>query len=118
MLTRDKIAGAVFIAFAALLFAFAIWPGLRAEISDAAVFSAVSVAFIAAGSYFIASARDRADRFSQLLVHASPQRRMWLPARFYSPTPLLWQFRLAGGIMLATACMFVFAALVAYHRGW
>ena len=118
MQTRDKIAGAVFIAFAALLFAFAIWPGLRFDISDVALFSSVSVAFIVAGFYFIASARDRADRFSQLLVHASPQRRMWLPARFYSPTLLLWQFRSAGGIMLGTACMFVFAALLAYRRGW
>jgi hypothetical protein len=118
MKTRDRVATTVFLAFAALLFPFAIWPGLRFEISDLTVFSSLSVAFIVAGFYFIATARDRADRFSRLLVDASPQRRMWLPARFYSPTVLLWQFRLSGGIMLATAFMFVFAALLAYRRGW
>ena len=118
MNTRDKIAAAVFLALAALLFSIAIWPELHSQISDLALFSSLSVAFTVAGFYFIATAPDRADRFSQQLASASPKRRLWLPARFYSPTVLLWKFRLSGGVILASALMFAFVALLAYRRGW
>ena len=118
MVKHDKVAATVFLIVAALLFVLALWPELRPSISNFALFVVLSGLFTAVGIYHIATARSRAERFSQQLKGASPTRRLWLPARFYTATSLLWQLRIGGSMSLVAAAMFAFAAFLAYGRGW
>ena len=118
MTKHDKIAATVFLLVAAMLFAVALRPQLRSHISDFALFVMLGAALGAAGIYHIATARCRAERFSRQLRDASAIRRLWLPARFYTSTALQWQLRLGGIMALCGAAIVVFAAFLAYGRGW
>ena len=118
MTTHDKIAATVFLLVAAMLFAVAFSPELRSHISDFALFTMLGAGLAVAGIYHIATARGRAERFSRQLRDASAIRRFWLPARFYTSTSLLWQLRLGGIMALCGAATVVFAAFLAYRRGW
>ena len=119
MVKHDIVAVTVFLIVAASLFALALWPELRSSISDFALFVILCGLFTAVGIYHIATARSRAaERFSQQLIGASPIRRLWLPARFYTATRLLWHLRIGGSMSLVAAAMFAFVAFLAYRRGW
>ena len=117
MLRRDKIAAFACMVLAALLFVVTFRPALRSIISDSALFSAVSVVLAVLGIYHIATARDRAERFSRVLSAASPIRRMWLPPRFYAANTLLWNLRVGGGIALFSAVMLAVVAFLAHRSG-
>src|SRR5947209_9014216 len=97
---RTTLEVTVFLLIALALFILAFRPELRAGISDSALFSVLSSALIAAGAYHLGTARRRAERVSQQLAGASPLRRLWFPARFYTSKNLLWQFHLIGGIAI------------------
>ncbi len=116
MLRRDKIAALIFLGGAALLFTLAFRPELRPR-SDFALFCMLSVILLIAGLYHIASASDRAGRFAQQLQGASPIRRLWVPAHFYTSTRLLWELRIGGCMMIVGAAAAAYAAFLAYSRG-
>ena len=118
MSTRDKIVGALFLIIAALLILGAFRPELRSGVSHFAQFATLSTILIIAGAYHIATARRRAERFSQQLEGASPLRRLWFPARFYTRKSLLRQFYVSGGIAILSGFMTAFVAFLAYRHGW
>jgi hypothetical protein len=118
MVKHDKVAPTVFLVVAGLLFVLAFRPELRSSISDFVLFDVLSVFLAFGGIYHIATARSRAERHSQQLRGASPIRRLWLPARVYTSTSLLWQLRIGGSMSLLGAVIFALAAFVAYRRGW
>jgi len=115
---HDKIAAAVFFLVTALLFAIAFRPELRSHISDFVLFVTFAAVLSVGGIYNIATARGRAERVSRQLRDASPIRRLWLPARFYTSTSLLWQLRLSGIMAICGAAIVAFTAFLAYRRGW
>jgi|SRR5712692_6000483 len=115
---RTTLEVTVFLLIALALFILAFRPELRAGISDSALFSVLSTALIAAGAYHLGTARGRAGRMSQQLTNASPLRRLWFPARFYTGKNLLWQFRLLGAMMVAAGVMTAFAAFLACRHGF
>ena len=118
MVKHDTVAATVFLTAAALLFVFGLSPARRSSTSDFTLFVVLSALLVIGGIYHIATARSRAERFSQQLQGASPIRRLWLPARFYTSTRLLWQLRICGSMSLLGAALMALAAFVAYRRGW
>jgi uncharacterized membrane protein HdeD (DUF308 family) len=118
MSTRNKIVGALFLIVGSLLIAVAFQPQLRSRVSDFTLFTTLSAILIIAGAYHLATARRRAERVSQQLAGASPLRRLWFPARFYTSKNLRWQFHLSGGIAILSGLMTAFAAFLTYRRGW
>jgi Mn2+/Fe2+ NRAMP family transporter len=118
MTPRDKIVGALLLIIGSLVIAVAFRPDLRSRFSDFALFTTLSAILIIAGAYHLATARSRAERYSQQLAGASPLRRLWFPVRFYTSKNLLWQFHVSGGITILSGLMTAFVAFLAYHRGW
>jgi hypothetical protein len=118
MSTRDKVVGALFLIVGSSLIVIAFRPELRPRVSDFALLATLTALLFVVGAYHLATARQRAEKFSQQLAGASPLRRLWFPARFYTSKNLLWQFCLAGGIAILSGFMTAFVAFLAYRRGW
>ena len=118
MVARDKIAGAVFL----VLGSFLILAGIRIDflvrhVSLSALLITLSLLLLAVGAYEFVASRGIAERTAERLVHASPIRRLWLPARYYTAKNLLWQFRLMSIMALTAGLMSAFAAILASRRG-
>ena len=108
---------AIFLAIGFALIAVALWPELRAGISDSALFIGLSAVLLAAGLWQLTTAPEFADQISQKMADASPLRRFWLPAGWYTRHILLWMFRVTSAAMIVMAFMTAYVAFVAYHRG-
>jgi hypothetical protein len=107
----------IYFALAFGLFALAFWPRLRASISYSVLFGGLCVIFIAAGLRQFATASRLADEVSQNMQRASPFRRLWLPAHWYTRDALVWQFRLTSVMAIAMAVMAGYVAFLTYRRG-
>ena len=97
------------------LFAIAIWPGLRAGISDSTLLAVLSATLILLGAYQLRITRNQADAISEQMAN-SPLRRLWLPARFYTSNIVFWQFRVLNITIIIMGFMPAFAAFFAHRR--
>jgi hypothetical protein len=107
----------IYFALAFGLIALAFSPRLLAAISPGVLFGGLCVTFVAVGVRQFLTASRLSDEVSRKMQNASPFRRLWLPARWYTRYLLLWQFRLASIMLLAIAVMAGHVAFLIYRHG-
>jgi len=113
---RTKVEKTLLLIAALAFFAIALWPQLRASISDFALLAAMSAILVLLGAYQLRITRTEAGGISAQLSN-SPVRRLWLPARFYTSRILFWQFRLMSIMMIIVGLLTGFLAFIAHRRG-
>jgi hypothetical protein len=118
METRDKIVGTLFLVLGSLLVVAAFRPELWLRASGFTLFITLSPILFVTGAYHFATSHDRAEKLSQQLAGASPLRRLWLPARFYTSRNLVWQFRMMGGMLITAGMMTAFFAFLMHRWGF